>query len=112
MRPSEGEIKLYHSIADIIAVSLENARLIEGLEERIKERTAELEMAKMVAEAASRAKSDFLANMSHELRTPLNAIIGFSEMMADGMAGSLSETQKEYLTDIWDSGRHLLSLIK
>lgn len=97
----------------------------ETLEEKIKERTGELqnanlelqalnkelELRKQEAEAATRAKSDFLANMSHELRTPLNAIIGFSQIMTEGMAGPLNEQQKEYLGDISESGTHLLSLI-
>ena len=65
----------------------------------------------MEAEAANRAKSDFLANMSHELRTPLNSIIGFSEVMRDGTAGAITDDQKEYLNDIWESGKHLLRLI-
>jgi signal transduction histidine kinase len=71
----------------------------------------ELETAKLQAEAASHAKSNFLANMSHELRTPLNAIIGFSELMKDEMAGELNDTQREYINDIYESGKHLLSLI-
>jgi signal transduction histidine kinase len=62
-------------------------------------------------EAASRHKSEFLANMSHELRTPLNAIIGFSEVLLERMFGELEPKQEEYLHDILDSGRHLLSLI-
>src|SRR5260370_13247279 len=49
--------------------------------------------------------------MSHELRTPLNAIIGFSEVLAEGMFGEINEKQTEYLQDILESGRHLLSLI-
>jgi signal transduction histidine kinase len=49
--------------------------------------------------------------MSHELRTPLNGIIGFSELMIDGKAGKLAEKQEEYLTDIHNSGKHLLQLI-
>jgi signal transduction histidine kinase len=49
--------------------------------------------------------------MSHELRTPLNAIIGFSEVMISGMAGPQSDKQKEFASDIRDSGKHLLSLI-
>jgi signal transduction histidine kinase len=49
--------------------------------------------------------------MSHELRTPLNAIIGFSEVLAQGMFGEVNEKQTEYLQDILESGRHLLSLI-
>jgi signal transduction histidine kinase/CheY-like chemotaxis protein len=62
-------------------------------------------------EAASRHKSEFLASMSHELRTPLNAIIGFSEVLLERLFGELTAKQEEYLRDILDSGRHLLSLI-
>ena len=56
-------------------------------------------------------KSEFLATMSHELRTPLNAVIGFSEALKDGLVGEMSDTQREYIGDIFTSGQHLLSLI-
>jgi signal transduction histidine kinase len=49
--------------------------------------------------------------MSHELRTPLNAIIGFSEILSEKMFGDINEKQTEYVQDILESGRHLLSLI-
>jgi signal transduction histidine kinase len=49
--------------------------------------------------------------MSHELRTPLNAIIGFSEVLYEKMFGEINDKQAEYLADILESGRHLLSLI-
>jgi signal transduction histidine kinase len=62
-------------------------------------------------EQASRAKSEFLANMSHELRTPLNAIIGFTEMMADGLYGEVSDALQEPLHDVVVNGQHLLRLI-
>lgn len=75
-----------------------------SLELRVAERTLQLE-------EASRAKSDFLANMSHELRTPLNSIIGFSEMLKDGVLGGLEAKQRGFVTDIFDAGTHLLSLI-
>jgi CheY-like chemotaxis protein len=60
---------------------------------------------------ASKAKSAFLASVSHELRTPLNSVIGFSELMTDPNFGDLSPRQREFLSDIRDSGEHLLSLI-
>src|SRR5262249_36380946 len=66
--------------------------------------------ARLKAEFVSQAKSAFLAGMSHELRTPLNAIIGFSELMEQGIAGPLTDRQKTYVTNVLQSGRHLLSL--
>jgi PAS domain S-box-containing protein len=70
-----------------------------------------LQLKNVELQAASRMKSEFLANMSHELRTPLNAIIGFSEVLKDGMVGALTDQQRGFITDIFGSGKHLLSLI-
>ena len=69
------------------------------------------QLQKEAAEASNRSKSEFLANMSHELRTPLNHIIGFTELVLDKHLGTLNEQQEEYLTDVHQSSRHLLSLI-
>ena len=79
------------------------------LENRVKVRTAELEIAKDKAIKASNAKSEFLSHMSHELRTPMNAVIGFSQLLS--LDESLSKDQKESVSYIHSSGSHLLSLI-
>ncbi len=93
-------VDLLQTLASQSVLAIQNARLFREIADKSQQ-----------LEAASRHKSEFLANMSHELRTPLNAIIGFSEVLSERMFGELNDKQVEYLTDILESGRHLLSLI-
>ncbi|MHC1754643.1 MAG: PAS domain S-box protein [Methanosarcina sp.] len=67
--------------------------------------------AKTAAETANRTQSEFLTNMSHELKTPLNSIIGFSDLLKEGIAGSLNEKQSRYVQFISSSGKNLLEII-
>ncbi len=93
-------IELLKTFASQSALAIQNARLFHEIADKSRQ-----------LEVASQHKSEFLANMSHELRTPLNAIIGFSEVLAERMFGEINDKQEEYLGDILDSARHLLSLI-
>ncbi len=75
-----------------------------GLEQKVEERTRELEI-------ASKHKSQFLANMSHELRTPLNGIQGYTELILDGIYGEVPEKIRDVLERVQHSGHRLLGLI-
>jgi PAS domain S-box-containing protein len=83
----------------------------DALEERVRERTRELEVARDKAEEADRIKTAFLANMSQELRTPLNSIIGFSSLLLSGGPGAINDEQGKQLGLIRGAGERLLSLI-
>jgi signal transduction histidine kinase/ActR/RegA family two-component response regulator len=93
-------------------------RLNEQLEQRVHERTMQLELANSELELAieearnaNQAKSAFLSSMSHELRTPLNAILGFAQILAADNLPTTPEQKKEFAGHILKSGRHLLTLI-
>ena len=92
-----------HNLAQVAELNL--------LADQLRARGEDIQLKNAELSKADRMKSEFLANMSHELRTPLNAVIGFSEILKDGMVGELSTEQTEYVTDIFVSGKHLLSLI-
>lgn len=122
---AEDAMEAMQAVAAGIANALARCKVEEelralnaDLEQRVAERTLQLEAAgrelvhkNLQLMTANQLKSEFLANMSHELRTPLNAVIGFSEVLRDGLAGELNPEQKEYVTDIFLSGEHLLELI-
>lgn len=113
------------SVLHDLTQQAENERLYEALkqlnselEQRVRAATLDLaqqnerllwqseELAK-----ANKLKSDFLASMSHELRTPLNAVIGYSALLLDGIAGALTDAQRDYVTRSRTAASHLLSLI-
>ena len=87
------------------------ARKVEQYAMELRIKNEQLGRALDTARSATAAKSRFLASISHELRTPLNGIIGFSEMLYDGRLGPVTEEQRDVVSDILASGRHLLQLI-
>jgi signal transduction histidine kinase len=112
------DVDTLQAVSNISGMAIEKLRLIDRLEAKVSERTAELERAnkKLMslysrAKESDRLKSDFLANMSHELRTPLNSIIGFSKLILRGIDGPLNDKQETDINAILNSGTHLLGLI-
>jgi signal transduction histidine kinase len=113
-------IQLYYSVIGFTIIlcgaALEERRRLEqslaSTAQRAEAAREEAVLAKEVAERASQTKSSFLANMSHELRTPLNAVLGFSEIIAGEMFGSVGDKRyREYADLINSAGTHLLDLI-
>ena len=104
------DLLVHHAHArELAAATHEEAMRVTFAE--LTEHNARLSRAVARLEELDRLKSNFLATMSHELRTPLTSVIGYAEMLAEGLAGPISQDQKDYLTTILGKADQLLSLI-
>ncbi|KUI99686.1 ATP-binding protein [Vibrio sp. MEBiC08052] len=106
---AEAEAERQQIMAQLEQRVVERTEDLQHKTEQLEAQARELNRARIQAEAATHAKSVFLANMSHELRTPLNAILGYAQLIH--RAPELNEQQKDGLNTIIQSGHHLLTLI-
>jgi signal transduction histidine kinase/CheY-like chemotaxis protein/HPt (histidine-containing phosphotransfer) domain-containing protein len=106
MRSSAQEIVRNRAAIEEQTLALRDAN--EHLEERVNQRTAELEASREEALSAARAKSSFLATMSHEIRTPLNGVVGMTTLLADTQ---LNSEQRDYVHTMRISSDQLLGVI-
>lgn len=88
------DVAFVERLADRAAVAIKNARLYEEIH------------------AANKAKSEFVSLVAHELRVPMTSIKGYTDLMNSGMAGPLSDMQKEFLTVIKRNLERMSSLIR
>ncbi|MEB3330062.1 MAG: ATP-binding protein [Candidatus Sericytochromatia bacterium] len=108
---SEADVRLAQDLADRAALAIDNAKLYAHLEERVAERTAELEAANGRLRELDRIKGNFVNSVSHELRTPLTTIMGYAEFLEDGVAGPLSDEQRGFVHQIQASTARLQRLV-
>jgi signal transduction histidine kinase len=93
-------VELMQTFAHQSVLAMKNAQLFREVEQKGRELAI-----------ANEHKAQFFANMSHELRTPLNGMLGFSELLVDGLYGTIPDKALEVLDRIQKDGKHLLGLI-
>lgn len=112
---SDRHVKTLKLLLGQIAISIENALLYDNLEQKVIERTKEIQLQKekieeqnRLIEEKSKYKEEFFANVSHELRTPLNGILGMSHLL---METSLNDKQYQFVEVVKGSADNLLVII-
>lgn len=104
------DLILFSGHKALLTSSMHLASIRESFRD-LQEKNGKLQEAYDRLKELDRLKSNFLATVSHELRTPLTSIIGYSEMLAEGIAGEMSGEQKDFVRTIHEKGEQLLELI-
>lgn len=103
-RPTSEDITLLQALADSTSIAIENVQLYADLENRVRQRTEELEAANAELEA-------FSYSVTHDLRNPLRAICRFTEALAEDYGMQLDDTARGYLTRVASAGARMGQLI-
>ncbi|MFO0774772.1 MAG: ATP-binding protein [Nitrospiraceae bacterium] len=117
-RCTQQDLDLLVTVSSHIAVAIDNARayqalgaLTTSLEQRVQERTQELQSANTRLKELDQLKSAFVSIVSHELRTPMTSIRGYVDNLLDGLAGPLTEKQRHYLSRVMVNADRLTHMI-
>ncbi|HEU4632165.1 MAG TPA: GAF domain-containing sensor histidine kinase [Gemmatimonadaceae bacterium] len=108
------DVVIAEDLASRAAMAIDNARLFaeaDAAGRRAESAAIEARRARDDAEAALRARDQFVSMMSHELRTPVNAIIGYAQLLQLGVAGPVTEQQRDYLARLVGTSEHLRGLV-
>lgn len=113
-KPAIENIKLAQALADITAITMENAQVYSILEKHVEKRTKELEEANKELEIANQSLSQanqdlqtFSYTLSHDLKEPLNVINGFSRVILEKHSDTLNDKAKNYLTRVCKSAEQM-----
>jgi signal transduction histidine kinase len=103
-QPTKDEVNLLQSLADITAVTIENVNVYRELEQRVKDRTEQLEAINKELEA-------FSYSVSHDLRAPLRSIIGYSDILKEDNFEELNDNGKKALSTVQQNAKKMNTLI-
>lgn len=95
----------------VLLARIKHHLLHKQLDDEFRRSQQQLQEQNALLDKSNQYKVNFLSSMSHELRTPLNSILGYSELLIEGLMGELTDKQKEYCKEIYDSGKYLLVII-
>jgi signal transduction histidine kinase len=108
---ADGTVTGVVGVGTEVTDSVRARQVAEQLQHVAEVARAAAEQARAEADAANRAKSEFLATMSHEIRTPINAAVGYTQLLEMGLAGPVTEQQREFLARLRSSSQHLMGLV-